>query len=463
MATDLLYGLLPEHLLLGLLLALMLLEIFRADRRLASLLFILAVAAGCGVLLLQLGQGYTASVVPGEIEIDRFAVLARLVILGCGLLLGVCCLATAGTCKFWMLLCASLLGALLIMDSAGFISLFMGVEMLSLPAFALMVHGCGASSACEGAFKYLLLSAVASALMLFGLSLAYGCTGTLAIGSFTTAVAAGGPLILAASALILSGFFLKAAVFPFHGWAPDAYAGARLPVTAFMASVIKGTVVLALVRIFSALPLNAETVAAITVLSVLSIYYGNVTAIRQAGFKRLLAYSSIAHAGYMIFALTDGTGGRVEALLYYVAVYAVTTIVACTCFRLLAGGEGDGLESLDGAFVSRPVPALLLALAVLSLAGIPPLPGFLAKLFIFKTVIASGHLIPAVLAFAGSYLGVIYYLGLVFRLFKPAALASGVSTAACTRSAWGGMLLGTLVLMLFMLVPGVFHWLLATA
>jgi NADH-quinone oxidoreductase subunit N len=109
------------------------------------------------------------------------------------------------------------------------------------------------------------------------------------------------------------------------------------------------------------------------------------------------------------------------------------------------------------------VPALLLALAVLSLAGIPPLPGFLAKLFIFKSVIASGHLVPAVLAFAGSYLGVIYYLGIVFRLFKPAALPSGVPTAACTGSTWGGMLLGTLVLMLFMLVPGVFHWLLAMA
>lgn len=457
MAADLFYALLPEQLLLGLLLLLMLLEILGADRRVASALFIAATAAGCGVLLLQLGQGYTADLVPGEIRVDRFALLARLVILGCGLVLGFCFLASSVTFKFWMLLCSSLLGGLVIMESAGFVSLFMGIEMLSLPAFALMVHGRGVSGAGEGAFKYLLMSSVASALILFGLSLGYGSTGSLAIGAFTAALHAGGPLMLAAAFLVLSGFFIKAAVFPFHGWAPDAYSSARLPVTAFLASVIKGAVVLGLVRILSATPLNAEAVAAITVLAVSSIFYGNVTAIRQTAFRRLLAYSSIAHAGYMMFALTDNTGGRVEALLYYVAVYAVTTIIACACFRLLAG-EGDELAVLDGAFAARPLPALLLGLCVLSLAGIPPLPGFLAKFFVFKAVIASGHLAPAVLAFAGSYVGVVYYLGIVFRLFKASGLPSGAETAPSPGSTWGGVLLGTAVLLLFTLVPGVFHW-----
>lgn len=457
MAADLFYALLPEHLLLGLVLVLMLLEIFRADRRIAGLLFTLTVAAGCGVLLMQLGQGYTVDLVPGEISVDRFALLARLVILGCGLILGLSSPAGFGTFKFWMLLSSSLLGAMIVMESAGFISLFIGIEMLSLPAFALMVHGCGASASSEGAFKYLLMSSVASALILFGISLAYGSTGSLAIGSFAAALTAGGALMPAAGALVLSGFFLKAAVFPFHGWAPDAYSSARLPVTAFLASVIKGAVVLALVRILSNLALNAETVTAIIILSLLSIFYGNVTAIRQAAFKKLLAYSSIAHAGYMMFALADDTGGRVEALLYYVAVYAVTTIIACACIGLLATGERDDLESLEGAFHSRPLPALILALAALSLAGIPPLPGFLAKLFVFKSVIASGRLVPAILAFAGSYVGVVYYLGIVFRLFKAAPLPSGAETASRQSRTWGGVLLGTAALVLFTLVPGVFQ------
>ncbi|MBI1921909.1 MAG: NADH-quinone oxidoreductase subunit N [Geobacter sp.] len=457
MAADLFYALLPEHILLALILVLMTLEILGADRKLANCVFTISVAVGCCVLLVQLGQGHTATVVPGEIIVDRFALLARLTILGCGLVLGLCSLTTSGTFKFWMLLSSSLLGGMLIMESAGFISMFIGIEMLSLPAFALMVHGCGASSASEGAFKYLLMSSVASALILFGLSLGYGATGNLSVADFAAALQAGGAHITTAGIIILSGFFLKAAVFPFHGWAPDAYSSARLPVTAFLASIIKGAVVLGLVRILGTLTLNSETVAVVAVLSVLSIFYGNITAIRQVAFKRMLAYSSIAHAGYMVFALTDNTGGTVEALLYYVAVYAVTTIVACTSFSLLVNGEKDDLEPLDGAFHSRPLPATLLALSVLSLAGIPPLPGFLAKFFIFKSVIASGYLVPALLAFSGSYIGVVFYLRIVFRLFKPAPLPLSAQTSP--RSGWtlGGVLLGAMLLTLFTLVPGVFH------
>ena len=462
MATDLIYGLLPEHLLLGLILVLMLLEIFQADKRLAGLLFAISAAAGCGVLAVQLSQGYTVNLVPGEILIDRFALIARLVILGCGLILGVCSLATSSSCKFWMLLASSLLGALTIMDSAGFISMFIGIEMLSLPAFAMMVSGDGVSNSSEGAFKYLVLSSVATALILFGLSLVYGATGSLSISAYVTAVSAGGAQSLAATVVILSGFFLKAAVFPFHAWAPDAYSSVRIHVTAFLASVIKGAVVLALVRILSNIALGAEIVTVIAILSVASIFYGNTTAIRQTSFKKLLAYSSIAHAGYMMFALIDNTGGRVEALLYYVSVYAVTTIIACTCFSLLGTGEKDDLELIDGAFASHPVAAVLLALSVLSMAGIPPMPGFLAKFLIFKSVIASGHLKAAILAFVGSYIGVIYYLGIVFRLFTAAPIPSRTGIAIQPRLVWGGVLLGSAVFVLFMLVPGVFHSLLIT-
>jgi NADH-quinone oxidoreductase subunit N len=163
----------------------------------------------------------------------------------------------------------------------------------------------------------------------------------------------------------------------------------------------------------------------------------------------------------MIFALTDNSAGRVESLFYYVAVYAVTTILACTCFGLLTDGEKDDLESIEGAFHTRPAASVLLALAVLSLAGIPPLPGFMAKLFIFKSVIASGQLGPAVLAFVGSYIGSIYYLGIVYRLFKPVAVTPGAEAHAVQGySVWGGVLLGTAVLTLFMLVPGIIHSLL---
>lgn len=461
MATDLLYGLLPEHLLLALICVLMVLDMLGGSKRLAGLLFVLALSGGCCILAWQLGQGYAATLVPAEIVIDRFGLLARLVMLGCGLVYGLWATSQLIAAKQWLLLAASLLGALIILDSAGFVSLFIGIELLSLPAFALMVCSSGSAPPSEGAFKYLLLSSVASALILFGTALAYGGTGTLAIQAFATALASGGARNLAAGSLILCGFFLKAAVFPFHAWAPDAYAGARLPVTAFLASIIKGAVVLGLVRVVAAIPFGSELVTAVTVLSLASIFYGNVAAIRQTTFKRLLAYSSIAHAGYMMFALTDTTGDRLESLLYYVAAYAVTTIVASACYGQLCTDEGEDLEALRGSFSRRPIATTILALAVLSMAGIPPLPGFLAKLLIFKSVIASGLLLPAVLAFIGSYLGTVFYLGIVLRLFGTEEPGETTAGTAAVAGGWGGIVFGSVLFIALLLVPGIFHRLLA--
>ena len=415
MAGDLAYGLLPDHLLLALLVALMLLEAVGARERFAWVLLRIALLGGCAVLWHQFATGYSAEPLPGEVRIDRFTVLAKFVILACGLLWSL--VVARGTYKAAFLAGACLLGALVIMDSAGFVLLFMGIEMLSLPAFALIVHGAGRGMATEGAFKYLLLSSVASASMLFGIALGYGATGSLAMAPFAEAIRAGATPAVAAGLLVASGLFLKAAVFPFHGWAPDAYSGARLPVTALLASVVKGAVVLALIRIFGTVELNAETIAVVAVLAMLSIFYGNFAAIRQRSFKRLIAYSSIAHAGYMVFALVDTTGGRASDLLWYVAIYAATVIVACAAFAVLCPGEGDDVQALDGAVRAHPMVALVFGLAMLSLAGIPPLPGFFAKLFVFTSVVASGHLAAASLAFVGSFIGVTYYLALFFRLF----------------------------------------------
>ncbi len=417
MAIDLFYGLLPEHIMLGLLVFLMLLEMSGSDSRQGASLFAIFLAAACFVLFVQIQQGYAVRIVPGEIHVDRFALLAKVVILVSGFFLGLCYLSR-GTLKSWALLASSLLGAMVMMDSAGFISLFLGIEMLSLPAFALIVHGNSDSASGEGAFKYLLLSSVATALMLFGISLSYGGTGSLEIAPFAAAVLKGGVLNLTAGLLVLSGLFLKAAVFPFHGWAPDAYSSARIHITAFLASAVKGAVILTLVRVFSTVALNATAVGAIIVLSLLSIFYGNITAIRQTTFKRLLAYSSIAHAGYMIIALIDTTGARAADLLIYVAIYALVTVLACASFSAINASEQDNLKSLEGAFRTHPVASLLLAFAMLSFAGIPPLPGFFAKLFVFRSVMASAYIVPAVVAFAGSFIGITFYLGIVMRLFN---------------------------------------------
>src|SRR5262245_56470804 len=183
MGADLFNGLLAEQLLLGLLLALMLLEMLAANPRIADILVKVVLFAACAVLLRQYVRAYDVDLLPGEVHIDRFAVLAKLVLLSCALLASLVSPVTA-TFKSAFLVGSSLLGGLIVVDSAGFIPLFIGMEMLSLPAFALMVNGTGTTSASEGAFKYLVLSSVASALLLFGIAFAYGITGTLTVAAF---------------------------------------------------------------------------------------------------------------------------------------------------------------------------------------------------------------------------------------------------------------------------------------
>lgn len=432
MTADLVYGLLPEHLLLASVLVMMLLDILRIGARTGHALAIGLMLAAGAVLVRQYSQGYSVEIIPSEVRIDRFALLAKLVILGCGLSWTVL-FAGRGNIKSSLLLCSSLLGAFVVMDSAGFVSLVLGIEMLSLPALALIIHETEAAVAGEGAFKYLLLSSVASALLLFGIAFSYSMTGGLSIDVFAQTAASGTAEAAATTTLIAGGFFLKAAVFPFHAWAPDAYSAARVHVTAFLASVVKGAVILGLLRILMSVPLSAPIAAVVLVLALASIAFGNATAIRQSNFRRLLAYSSIAHAGYMLFAFADVTGGRITDLLWYVVIYALTVIVACASFSRLCPGDQDDVRLLDGAFQSHPVAALVFGLAMLSLAGLPPLPGFFAKLFVFRSVIASDHLWWSVAAFVGSFIGFTYYLGLFYRLFagrEPADAGSGRNAAA---------------------------------
>lgn len=416
MPVDALRALAPDHVLLGTVVALLLVDMLRLRPSWARGVYALGVAAALAATARQFGDALPATVVAGEIVVDRYALAGKAVVLAGGLALAAA-FPREGGAKFWALVASSLLGAAVILDSAGFATLFLGIELLSLPAFALIVHGAGAGTAAEGAFKYLVLSSVASALVLFGVSLAYGLTGSLAIAPFAAALSGGGPQALAAGVLVLSGLFLKAAVFPFHAWAPDAYAAARLPVTAMLAAIVKGAVVLALVRVVGTAPLSPAVSGTVAVLALLSIAFGNLAALPQRSFRRLLAYSSVAHAGYMVVALLDTTGRRPDDLLWYVALYALGTLVAAAAYARLCPGDDDRLERLAGAFARRPGAALALGFGVLSLAGLPPFPGFFAKLLVFGSVVASGQVAIAVAAFAGSFLGLAYYVGIVLRLF----------------------------------------------
>ena len=435
MTGDAFYTLAPDLLVLGIVVVLMLLETLRVGARAGQAVFVAGLLAALGFLSHQFAHGYAATVVAGELGVDRLAILGKTVLLLCGLGVAAGFPGDTRPHKFWILAAASLLGGLLMLGSASFATLFIGIEMLSLPVFALIVLGRGRTTAAsEGALKYLLLSSVASALFLFGASLAYGITGSLRLDAFGGLFEGAGLQAQAAILLVMSGLFLKAAVFPFHAWAPDAYAAARLPVTAFMASVVKAAVILALVRVFGPLPLTQPAMTVVATLAIVSIVYGNLAALGQPTFRRLLAYSSIAHAGYMVFVLLDLTGNRAPDLLLYSVFYGLATVLACASFAVLCPGEDDSLARLDGQFARRPVASLLLAAAMLSLAGVPPLPGFFAKVFVFRSVIASGRVVAAALAFVGSFLGLAYYVGIMLRLFRPGAAPDGHAESSAQQS-----------------------------
>jgi len=224
---------------------------------------------------------------------------------------------------------------------------------------------------------------------------------------------------------VILAFFLKAAIVPFHAWAPDAYEGASVPVTAFMAVIVKAAVLLAAVRLFGDATLSSPVLELVAVLPLASIVWGNLAAMRQLSLRRMIAYSSIAHAGYLFYAFLGEPAGRLQAVAFYLLAYGLLNLLVFTALPPAADdGARDRLENLKGLFHRSPFAALMIGLAMLSLAGIPPLPGFVAKFLIFKNVVAAGHVGYAVAGLVGSYLGIYFYLRVIqFMFMSPDAPA----------------------------------------
>jgi len=311
------------------------------------------------------------------------------------------------------------------------------LELMSLPVYALILLGPSRRDSPEAALKYLVLGGTATATLLMGASLLYGLTGTLALSSFADALAARSALATMAIVLVVVAFFLKAAIVPFHAWAPDAYEGASVPVTAYMAAMIKAGVLLAAVRLFGALSLSPEMTTLVASLPLVSIVWGNLTAMRQQSFRRMIAYSSIAHAGYLFYAFLGEPDGRFQAVAFYVLAYGVMNVLALAALPRAANGTTqDRLDNLRGLF-----------------SRIPPLPGFIAKFLIFKNVIAAGFTSYAVLGLVGSYLGLYFYLRVIQYLFMSAE-KPGAERPVPDRIALGASLLCIIVATLVGVFPG---------
>jgi NADH-quinone oxidoreductase subunit N len=251
-----------------------------------------------------------------------------------------------------------------------------------------------------------------------GMAFLYGWSGSLQISVFGGALASSDPLALGGVALISAALFLKAAVVPFHAWAPDAYEGASAPVTAYMATIIKAGVLLAALRVFGTAPVVPPVVGLLAVLPLVSMAWGNLAALRQVSFRRMIAYSSIAHAGYLFYALLGDGRGRWEAIVFYLIAYGLMNVLAFAALPRGADDERqDRLDALKGLYRHRPFAAIMIAIAMLSLAGLPPLPGFAAKFLVFKNVLEAGYTAYAVAGLVASYLGLYFYLRVIQYMF----------------------------------------------
>jgi NADH-quinone oxidoreductase subunit N len=407
-------------------------------------------AAAAAVVVLAVGPG-SVILFGGMLRFDGIAVFARVAtagltaayllwLAGNGATVGRAREATA-----LVLLAAT--GGMVMSGARDLVLLFLAMEAATMPAYVLIGFDRGDERGLEGALKYFLLSMVTSLVMLYGMAFLYGMSGTTALDGIH--LAAHGSLGLIAAVLTIVGLLAKLSAAPFHYWSPDAYAGAPAFSVAFVSSVPKIAGVVALVRLLAVLGPQVRGLAGVLLaVAVLSMLIGNLAAYPQKDVRRLMAYSGVAHVGYILLALAAGTAaGSLAAVLYAVA-YAVPSMAV----MLVVAEEGPSLDDLDGLVARRPFAAWSMLVFLVSLVGVPPLVGFFGKLYMFSTALDAGLVWPVVLALALSAVSAGYYFSIVRAVFlgqRPRAVrvhgarnrAADVAIAVCLAAT---VLLGVL-------------------
>ncbi len=448
---DVFTAMLPEHLLLAGILVLIGIETAWTHPRGALAVSLVAVAAAAAAAAWLSVSGYNATPFAGQFSVDPATGLAKAIVLALAVPVLLVSRDDFGDGPFYPLLLSSLYGFCLLLSAQSFLTLFLGLELMSIPVYVLVLLAFRRPESAEAALKYLVLGGTATAMFLMGVSLLYGGSGSLALDGFAAALDRPNPMTVAAVTLVLLSFFVKAAIVPFHTWAPDAYEGASIPVTAYMATIIKAGALLAALRLFGTTPVTRPVADLLALLPLVSIVWGNLTAMRQQSFRRMIAYSSIAHAGYLFYAFLGDGPGRFQAVVFYLLAYGVMNLLAFASLPSAVDDTArDRLDNLKGLYQRRPYAAVMIGIAMLSLAGIPPFPGFVAKFLIFKNVMAAGYTTYAVLGLVGSYLGIYFYLRVIQYMFM-----SPTEGAADVRASRGLALSAGLVCLVAVIVLSV--------
>ncbi len=308
----------------------------------------------------------------------------------------------------------SVVGAIVMSSFSNLAMLFIGVEILSIPVYILAGSNRRLTSSNESALKYFLMGSFASGILLFGIALVYGATQTLDLDQIALlGPTVQSPMLTIGVLMVLSGFLFKIAAAPFHFWAPDVYEGAPGLVTAFMATIVKTAAFAAFFRLFSTAFVSEESAwfKVLWGITAATLLAGNLTALFQTKMKRLLAYSSIAHAGYMLLAMLTLNKQAGGAILLYAASYTLATIAVFAVMLLVSEAQGsDSLAKFKGLRKNNPFLAVVLAIALFSMAGIPPLAGFFSKYYLFAIALKSNLFYIVIVAIVASIIGAWYYL-----------------------------------------------------
>jgi|ERR1019366_2540569 NADH-quinone oxidoreductase subunit N len=324
----------------------------------------------------------------------------------------------------YALILFALAGTVIMVSFTNMTMLFLGIEILSISMYVLAGSKKDDVASNESAFKYLIMGAFATGFLLFGIALIYGATGSFDLSEikvFITSHQGNVPVIFFAGVLMmLIGLSFKVSAAPFHFWAPDVYQGAPIVITAFMATIVKTAAFAAFLRLFSTTfaSVSDTYINIIWAMAAITLLVGNISAVLQTSTKRMLAYSSIAHAGYMLLALLAGNKYSNSAILFYTTAYSIGSIGTFCILNIVSQSKsGDNIYSFNGLGKSNPLLAFVMTVAILSLAGIPPTAGFFAKYYIFTAAFQSGYTGLVLIAILASLVGVYYYFKIIIAMY----------------------------------------------
>ncbi len=455
-----LIALLPLLLLAGTPVALMLIITIHRSHRLALGLTLLGLAAAFRSLWFAADvapQRVTSLLMIDHYALFYFGMIIAATIVVAGLAYGYLEQHAVEKEEFYILLVTAALGAAVLAASSHFVSFFLGLEVLSISLYALNAYIYPRKTALEAGIKYLVLAAASAAFLLFGMALIYAALGTLEFGHMAELMMeTAGPnrtLLLPGLAMIITGIAFKLALAPFHMWTPDVYQGAPPPVAAFIASVSKGGMFALLLRYFYRLELHnyQPVVVVFTIIAIASMLGGNLLALLQSNVKRILAYSSIAHMGYVLVAFIASGELAVQAVTFYLVAYFVTIIGAFGVVTVLSNGEEDAesLEAYRGLFWRRPALAGVMTAMLLSLTGIPVTAGFIGKFYVVAAGASSSAWALIIILVVSSVIGAFYYLRVIFALYAGAPAERRAEVAP--RMALGSSVLVVLTVLLIWL------------